>query len=126
MAIWRAIAAAISLGSLSSCNIVQSHDCPDSNRLHHVDFATDYGSSVVRVDDCLAEYGTKLAQGTSSDHDAATATMAYCGSYATMSVAPDDIKADRDKEAAEALRIIIAARTFKCPAPRERALGKDI
>jgi hypothetical protein len=112
---------------LASCNLTESHDCPDYNRYPNIDLPNDYMSSVNKVDDCLAEYGTKLARGNSSDHDAATAAVSYCGLYQfNGGFSPDELKADRDKEMNVALRIIVSVRAFHCPAPRTRDLDKDL
>jgi hypothetical protein len=123
----RTLSAVIVTLSLTSCNMFENHDCPDYQRFESIDLPSDYGSSVNKVNDCLAEYGTKLAKGNSSDHDAATAVVNYCGSYEfNDGFSPEDEKADHDKEMNLALRVIVAARAFECPNPRKRLLGKDL
>ena len=114
--------------SLTGCDLLAKENpgCPDKGRLSLVPFAPqNVADHLIKVEDCLVEFIGRIAKGSSSDADVASAAENYCGSYAWY----PGIEGESDlvkRERGDALRIVVTDRALQCAVPAQRGTDGKI
>lgn len=109
--------------SVAACSQHAPDGCPDNLRLAHIAIPHDQNGMEDKVNDCIREYGSRVAKGASSDRDAAEATVTYCGIAQWIPGDAEQVKSMQKSEISLALEVVVSARAFKCPEPRTRNIG---
>ena len=116
------IAAATML--LCGCTNRVNSQCPDLHRIEDLkslaSLSVDPGDKRIAVYDCMEEHAGRLAAGTATNAEVATATVAHCGDYSGIADDEDLRKDARQKAYADALDIVVTDRALHCPEPRTR------